>query len=83
MSDSKQTGAKAASNASKTLRDHSTGDDSKSGAGSALSQTHAPGRETSDAAASSASETLSDGRTSATSKSASGSALAQKSGGKK
>ncbi len=75
---SEQTGKKAASNASKTMRDKSTGGDSKSGAGSALSQTGAPGKETSGKAASSASDVLRDGRTNSSSKSASGSALTQK-----
>ena len=79
MSKSKETGSKAATSASKTLRDDSTGKDSKSGAGSAMSQAHAPGKETSSKAASSASDTLRDGRTNSSSKSASGSALSQKS----
>lgn len=75
---SEETGKTAASNASKTMRDKSTGSDSKSGAASALSQTGAPGKETSQKAASSASDVLRDGRTSSSSKSAAGSALAQK-----
>lgn len=75
---SEQTGKEAASNASKTLRDESTGDDSKSAAGSALSQAGSDNRETSDEAASSASDVLRDGRTSDASKSAAGSALTQK-----
>ena len=75
---SEQTGKKAASNASKTLRDDSTGDDSKSGAGSAMSQAVSPNKETSEKAASSASDVLRDGRTNDASKSASGSALTQK-----
>ena len=83
MPKGKETGSKAASNASKTLRDDATGEDSKSGAGSSLSQRKAPGKETSVPAASSASDTLRDGRTNRTSKSASGSALAQKESGKK
>jgi hypothetical protein len=78
MSKGKQTGVRAASNASKTLRNKSTGADSKSGAGSAMSQTHAPGKETSKGSAGKASDVLRDARTSNTSKSASGSALSQK-----
>lgn len=73
-----QTGKEAASSASKTLRDESTGDKSKSAAGSALSQTDAPEKGTSDMAASNASEVLRDGRTSSSSKSAAGSTLTQK-----
>lgn len=75
---SEQTGQKAASNASTTLRDESTGDDSKSGAGSAMSQAGSPNKETSERTASSASDVLRDGRTNNASKSASGSALTQK-----
>ena len=78
MARSKQTGAKAASNASKTLRDTATGSESKSGAGSAMSQRHAPGKKTSSRAASKASDTLRDGRTNKISKSASGSAMSQR-----
>ena len=73
-----QTGRDAATNASRTLRDESTSDKSKSAAGSALSQRDAPGKETSEQAASNASDVLRDGRTSSSSKSASGSALTQK-----
>lgn len=68
----------AASNASKVIRSKSTGDNSKSAAGSALSQTKAPKKVTSAPAASASSNTLRDGRTSADSKSAAGSALAQR-----
>ena len=75
---SEQTGKNAASNASKTLKDESTADKSKSAAASALSQTDAPEKETSGEAASKASDVLRDGRTSSSSKSASGSALTQK-----
>lgn len=78
MSKSKQTGKTAAENASATLRDRSTGNNSKSGAGSALSQRHAPTKETSSTVAHRASEVLRDDRTAAKSKSASGSALSQK-----
>lgn len=75
---SEQTGKKAASNASRTLQDESTGDKSKSAAGSALSQADASGKQTSEDAASNASDVLRDGRTSSSSKSAAGSALTQK-----
>ena len=75
---SEQTGKTAASNASKTLRDESTSDKSKSAAGSALSQADSSEKETSDKAASSASNVLRDGRTSSSSKSAAASALTQK-----
>jgi hypothetical protein len=78
MVHSKETGPKAASNASKTLRDDETGRDSKSAAGSAMSQSKAPQKETSSKAAGSASDTLRDGRTNHPSKSAAGSALSQK-----
>lgn len=73
-----QTGRDAASKASKTLRDESTGDQSKSAAASALSQTDAPGKETSERTASDASDVLRDGRTSSSSKSAAASTLTQK-----
>lgn len=76
MTDNKHTGDTAATNASKTLRDDDTGADSKSAAGSALSQSSTD-KSTSADAASSASGTLRDGRTSDTSKSAAGSALSQ------
>ena len=73
----KTTGSKAASAASKTLQNNSTGANSKTAAGSALSQTNAPKKQTSAPAASAASKVLSDGRTSAQSKTAAGSALSQ------
>lgn len=78
MTKGKQTGPKAASNASETLRSGATGDDSKSAAGSAMSQRRAPEKETSEKAAGSASDTLRDGRTNKSSKSAAGSAMSQK-----
>jgi hypothetical protein len=78
MTKAKTTGRKAASNASKTLRNDSTGSNSKTSAGSALSQTGAPKKTTSKPAAHSASKVVSDGRTSKPSKSAAGSALSQK-----
>lgn len=74
----KVTGKKAASSASRTMTDRSTGNASKSAAGSALSQTKAPKKQTSPKAASAASKTLRDGRTSKASKASAGSALAQK-----
>ena len=83
MTRSKQTGPKAATAASKTLRDSSTGDDSKSAGGSALSQRKAPGKETSAQAAESASATLRDDRTNRSSKAGAGSALSQKPSSKK
>lgn len=78
MVNKKETGEKAASNASKTLKSKSTGKASKAAAGSALAQTAAPNKQTSSGAAHAASKTLRDGRTSKASKSAAGSALAQK-----
>ena len=77
MANKKVTGRRAASAASKTLRSKSTGNKSKTAAGSALSQRKAPKRRTSSKAATAASITLSDSRTSKPSKSAAGSALAQ------
>src|SRR4051812_10349274 len=73
----KVTGAKAASEASKTLKSRSTAATSKSAAGSALAQTKTVKKTTSAAAAKAASKTLRDGRTGKASKSAAGSALAQ------
>ncbi|QWV98662.1 hypothetical protein KP005_05075 [Geomonas nitrogeniifigens] len=74
----KVTGAKAATDASKTLKSDSTSPTSKTAAGSALSQTKAPKKVTSVKAATAASKVLTDGRTSKTSKSAAASALSQK-----
>ena len=82
MANTKMTGSKAASAASKTLQNNSTGANSKTAAGSALSQTNAPKKQTSAPAASAASKVLSDGRTSTQSKSAAGSALSQAKGKK-
>jgi len=77
MSD-KHTSKDAASSASNVLRSDDTGDDSRSAAGSAMSQRDASApKSTGDDAASSASQTLQDGRTSDDSKAAAGSALAQ------
>lgn len=78
MAKPKVTGKRAASSASKTLTKPSTGKNSKSAAGSALSQTKAPKKVTSKKAASAASKALQDGRTSKTSKSAAGSTLSQR-----
>lgn len=73
----KQTSKPAASKASQTLLSKSTGSNSKTAAGSALSQKNAPKKQTSPKAASAASEALRDGRTSKATKSAAGSALTQ------
>jgi hypothetical protein len=78
MTKSKVTSKEAATSASKTLTSNSTGKNSKTVAGSALSQKGAPQKVTSANAASAASKVLTDGRTSKTSKSAAGSALAQR-----
>lgn len=75
---SKVTGPKAAHSASQVLSNGATGKNSKTAAGSALSQVAAPKKVTSSSAASSASKVLRDGRTSAASKSAAGSALSQR-----
>jgi hypothetical protein len=83
MAKPKVTRPKAASNASKTLRNNNTGSKSKTSAGSALSQTKAPKKVTSSNAASAASSVLRDGRTSKSSKSAAGSTLAQRPSSKK
>ncbi len=79
----KTTSKKAATAASKTMQDRRTGDDSKSAAGSALSQAaKTPAKSTGDAAASSASEVLQSEDTGAKSKTAAASALSQAKGGK-
>lgn len=83
MAKNKVTGRKAASSASKALQSQETGDKTKTAAGSALSQTHAPKKSASSAAASAASKVLRDGRTSKESRSAAGSALAQRNKTKK
>jgi len=78
----KHTSKKAASDSSDVLKDGRTGDDSKSSAGSALSQADKKTEKTTgDAAAESASDVLQDDSTGPKSKSAAGSALAQKEGG--
>lgn len=76
----KQTGPKAAKAASKVLKSSSTGKDSKSAAGSALTQSRTKMESTSPKAATAASKVLRDGRTSSASKSAAGSALSQTKG---
>jgi hypothetical protein len=78
MNKPKVTKPKAAKNASKVLRSRTTSSKSKTAAGSALSQTKAPQKDTSKNAASKASSVLRDKRTSKTSKSAAGSALSQR-----
>lgn len=76
---SKNTSKKAASDSSNVLKDGRTGDDSKSAAGSALSQADKKtNKTTGKAAAESASDVLQDDSTGPKSKSAAGSALAQK-----
>ena len=83
MPKSKVTRPKAAQKASTILRSQSTGKNSKTAAGSALSQTKAPKKVTSKKAASAASSVLKDKRTSKASKSAAGSALSQRPSEKK
>ena len=78
----KTTGSKAATAASKTLRGGRTSQDSKSAAGSALSQVNT-GRTTSKKAAEAASNVLQSRSTGQTSKRAAGSALTQKPPAKK
>ena len=72
------TGRSAARSAAKVLDNPSSGANSKKAAGSALTQSKAPGERTSAAAAKAASQVLRDGRTSADSKAAAGSALSQR-----
>lgn len=72
------TGPKAASAASKVLSSPSTGQASKTAAGSALTQVNNPREQTSRSAASAASKVLRDGRTSQASKTAAGSTLSQR-----
>jgi hypothetical protein len=80
MSD-KRTGKEAASDSSDVLRDGRTGDDSKTSAGSALSQADKDSHKTTgDQAASAASDVLRDDSTGDKSKTAAGSALSQKEG---
>ena len=76
MSDRKKASDEVASKASQVLRDGRTADDSKSAAGSALSQ--AGKGTTSDEAASKASDVLRDEDHGANSKSSAGSTLSQK-----
>lgn len=78
MSD-KHTGKEAASDSSDVLRDGRTADDSKTSAGSALSQADQDSHKTtSDQAAGAASDVLRDDSTGDKSKTAAGSALSQK-----
>lgn len=74
---SKMTGPRAAAAAAKVLNSPSTGSNSKTAAGSALTQSRTRGETTSPRAASAASQVMRDGRTSAASKSAAASALSQ------
>lgn len=74
----KGTGPKAAKAAASVLASNSTGRNSRTAAGSALTQSRTNSERTSARAASAASQVLRDGRTSAASKSAAGSALAQR-----
>lgn len=73
----RKTSGKVGKDASEVLRDGRTASESKSSAGSALSQRKA-GRATSDSAASAASDTLQDKDTGKKSKAAAGSTLSQK-----
>jgi hypothetical protein len=81
--DGKQTSPEAAGAASDVLRDGRTADDSKSAAGSALSQAGQQGREkeTSPEASAAASRTLQDEDTGPNSRKAAGSDLSQAEGG--
>lgn len=72
------TGKRAASAASKVLRNKGASKSAKSAAGSALSQTKAPKRVTSSRAATAASKTLRSSSSSKTAKTSAGSALTQK-----
>lgn len=79
----KSTSKKVATKASEALQNEDTGHNTKSSAGSALSQRNAPQKKTSEDAAESASKVLQDGRTADDSKSVAGSALSQKESGTK
>ncbi len=75
---SKHTGKKAAGDSSNVLKDGRTADDSKSAAGSALSQADKKtNKTTGDAAAEKSSKVLQDENTGDKSKTAAGSALSQ------
>ncbi len=83
-SEKKQTGKKAATAASKVLRDGRTSGDSKSASGSALSQADKKSTKTTgDVAAKKASKVLQSDDTGKKSKTAAASALAKKKTGKK
>lgn len=73
----KGTSPKAAKAASRVLDNPSSGKAAKTAAGSALTQSKAPGETTSPKAAKAASKVLQDGRSSKASKTAAASALAQ------
>jgi len=77
------TGKKAATAASKVLRNPNASKAAKSAAGSALSQTKSPPKVTSKKATTAASKTLRNKSTSKTSKTAAGSALTQRPGKRK
>lgn len=79
---SKMTSPQAAAAASRVLNSPSTGNASKTAAGSALTQSRTRGESTSPKAATAASQVLRDGRTSAASKTAAASALSQARGKK-
>jgi hypothetical protein len=80
---SEVTGKKAATAASKVLRNPNSSKAAKSAAGSALAQTKAPSKVTSSKAASAASKTLRESGSSKSAKTSSGSALTQKQNKKK
>ncbi len=79
----KSTSKEVATKASEALQSDDTGENTKSSAGSALSQRNAPNKSTSEDAAESASHVLKDGTTADDSKSVAGSALSQKESSKK
>ncbi len=72
------TGKRAASSASKVLRNPNASKSAKSAAGSALSQRKAPVKVTSRSAASAASKTLRNSASSKSAKTSAGSALTQR-----
>jgi hypothetical protein len=78
VSKPKVTGRAAASKSSKVVRNASSGSQARTAAGSALSQTRSPRRQTSAAAASAAGRTLRDPRSSRAERSAAASALSQR-----
>ncbi len=78
MTKPKVTGRAAARKSSKVVRNASSGSQARTAAGSALSQTRSPRRQTSAAAASAAGRTLRDPRASRAERSAAASALSQR-----